>query len=59
MTQEDYDKTHLGFTVTCCECGSTRVYFDNSLGYSATSGGWGSCDLICDECGNQTELASS
>jgi hypothetical protein len=59
MTAIDED-THPGFTIMCNICGSS-VYVDNSLGFSATSGSWGSVDLVCnnDACDNVTEIVST
>lgn len=48
-----------GFTVTCDECGSQNVVLDNSLGFSEMSGAWGSVDLKCQDCGNETEIVES
>lgn len=50
LTQDEIDDTHPNFTVTCKGCGSTRVIFDNSLGWSPESGGWGDAFLRCLEC---------
>lgn len=54
-----HEATHPGFTTLCQRCGSRAVYFENSLGYSAESGGWGSADLICASCGYSTALIAS
>jgi hypothetical protein len=54
-----FGKQHPGFTIECLNCGSQRITVDNSLGYSATSGSWGSVDLMCDDCGNSTEIVSA
>lgn len=58
-TRDEIDAQWPGFTVTCRKCGSTRVELDNSLGFSSTSGGWGSVDLTCLDCGNTTEIVVS
>jgi DNA-directed RNA polymerase subunit RPC12/RpoP len=42
--------------VKCKECGSKNVYLENNLGFSDISGGWGSIDMICSDCGNKTEI---
>lgn len=55
-TQEAVDQTHPGFTVTCQGCRSTLVYVESSVGGSAESGGWGSVDLVCDNCDQRTEV---
>lgn len=59
MTVEE--DTHPGFTIMCNICGATDVYVDNSLGFSSTSGSWGSVDLVCnnDACDNVTEIVST
>lgn len=60
MAPEDAaKKTHEGFTVTCDKCGSKVVTVENSLGFSAESGSWGSVDLVCQACDNRTELVGS
>lgn len=51
-------KTHPGFTVKCDKCGSEDVAVEISLGFSEVSGAWGSIDLSCDSCDNETELWS-
>ncbi len=48
----------MGFTVTCKDCGSNQIVINNSLGYSALSGQWGSIDLICNKCKNEGEIYS-
>ena len=51
------DQTPFGeFEVKCKKCGSTNVDLDNSMGWSEESGGWGSLDLMCQDCGNRVEL---
>ncbi len=55
LSQEDCDAMHPGFEIKC-KCGSTRVAVDNSLGFSETSGQWGSIDLICCLCGHETSV---
>lgn len=47
------------FTVSCDKCGSKSVVLENTMGYSAASGGWGSIDFLCKECGNRTEIVDS
>lgn len=59
MDQEEIDKTHPGFTITCNNCKSTRVTVENSLGFSALSGSWGSVDLACLDCKAFTEIVES
>jgi hypothetical protein len=59
MTEQEALATHPGFNITCRFCGSSLVYVDNSLGFSATSGGWGSVDLVCDNCDHQVELVKT
>ena len=48
-----------GFEVKCLKCGSTDVLLDNSLGFSAVSGGWGSVDLVCQGCKARVEIVES
>lgn len=57
--QEDESKFWPGFTVTCNKCGGTNTRLENSMGYSPESGGWGSIDFVCNDCGNQTEIVES
>ena len=52
-------QTHPDFTIICDKCGSKNVIVENSLGYSALSGCWGSVDLSCQDCPNVTEIVSS
>jgi len=53
------DNTPFGnFEVICKNCGSKNIELDNSLGFSETSGAWGSIDLYCVDCGNRIELTS-
>ena len=59
ITVEECEETHPGFEVKCKSCGSTRVIFENTMGWSALSGGWGSADLECLDCGHSTELVVS
>ena len=48
--------THPGFTVVCDKCKSGDVYVENTIGWSPESGGWGSLDFVCDNCGHRTEI---
>lgn len=48
-----------GFSVACLQCGSDKVILDNSMGFSVESGGWGSIDFECQECGVQTAIVES
>lgn len=59
ITQEECDETHEGFEIKCVKCESTMVYFENDMGYSPESGGWGSADLVCHHCGNRTSLVEA
>lgn len=54
-----FDDTHQGFIITCIRCKSTDVYVDNSLGFSAASGSWGTVDLVCNECGTTCTIVNS
>jgi hypothetical protein len=55
-SENDFKNQYPNFTISCNKCGSTLVYIENSLGFSAISGCWGSVDLVCSECGNETEI---
>jgi hypothetical protein len=50
LTQEDAERSHPGFTVTCQQCGSALVYIETDLGFSSTSGSWGGVSLTCFAC---------
>lgn len=52
-------KQHPGFTITCDQCGSAAITIENSLGFSAESGGWGSIDLVCDTCDSRATIVES
>lgn len=54
---EEIKLQHPGFTIICDKCNGKNVVIDNSIGYSSTSGSWGSINLICNDCGNTTEIA--
>lgn len=45
-----------GFRVQCRECGSERVDWINTLGFSAVSGGWGEAGFRCLDCGCETHM---
>ncbi len=49
----------LGFSIKCNKCNNNQITIDNSLGYSALSGGWGSIDLICSKCNNVGKVYDS
>lgn len=53
------DDPDFGFRLVCKKCGSDRVTYGNDLGFSAESGAWGSVDLECEACGNETTLVGS
>ena len=55
-TQDQYETPFGSFTVQCSECGSKNIDLENSLGYSSTSGVWGSIYLVCVDCGNLFEI---
>jgi hypothetical protein len=57
--EEDVAKQWPGFSVQCDKCGSKLVELDNSMGWSEMSGGWGSIDFVCAECGNRTSIMES
>lgn len=52
----NYKEFYPGFTVVCDKCGSQNVRLENSMGFSAESGAWGSLDLICDDCENTVSI---
>lgn len=56
LSAEDIEQTHPGFSIVCRKCGSARVIVENSMGYSETSGSWGSVDLFCLDCGEMTGI---
>lgn len=55
----DFAACYPGFRVTCEKCESARCYTESSMGWSELSGGWGSFDLVCSDCGNRTILLDS
>lgn len=52
VEQEAFGK----FQVRCGECGSLRVEWVNTLGWSNESGGWGEAGFRCKDCGDQTYM---
>lgn len=59
MTIDECMETHPGFLIACRKCGSNRVVFENTLGFSEMSGGWGEATLTCLDCGESTTLIES
>src|SRR3990167_1454807 len=59
VQDDEHQKTHPGFIITCEECTTRRVYVENSLGFSAFSGTWGAVELVCAECGQRTEIVTT
>ena len=59
--KELIQKQWPGFEVTCqaLDCNSKRILLENSMGYSAESGSWGSVDLVCMDCGYNTTIMES
>jgi hypothetical protein len=57
--KERQDAFWPGFTVKCDKCGSHEVFLENTMGYSPTSGGWGSIDFVCRECDNRAEIVEA
>ena len=49
-------KMYPGFSITCLKCKSQRIAVENTVGFSALSGGWGSVDLRCLDCDHYVEL---
>src|SRR3990167_7065693 len=58
VQDDEHQKTHPGFIITCEECTTRHVYVENSLGFSAFSGTWGAVELVCAECGQRTEIVA-
>lgn len=56
LTVEDCEETHPGFTITCKNCGSKRVYHSNTMGFSEESGNWGGILLTCADCEKKVVL---
>lgn len=56
---DDFPLPWGDFTVTCCRCGGTKVTVDNTLGFSSTSGSWGSVDIVCAGCDNTTSIVEA
>ncbi len=59
MDAHDCEETHPGFEIKCKSCGSLNVYVENTVGFSSTSGAWGSVDLICADCNASVEIMSA
>ena len=59
MDNELIEKQWPDFEVTCKKCQSKNVLLNDSRGYSDISGAWGSLDLVCEDCGNETEIAGA
>lgn len=57
--REAQEKLWPNFTVCCNRCSGFNITLDNSMGFSAESGGWGSIDMICEDCKTSTEIVSS
>lgn len=45
-----------GFVVQCDLCKGFNVHLENSMGFSAMSGSWGSIDFVCSDCNNSAEI---
>ncbi|WP_339304341.1 hypothetical protein NST33_17940 [Paenibacillus sp. FSL L8-0435] len=58
MEQELKNQMYPNFMIICNKCESKEVIIDNDIGYSDTSGGWGGIHLVCNRCGNKTEIYS-
>lgn len=56
--EEAIKRTHVGFTVVCDKCKSKNVAVVSSVGFSETSGSWGSVDLECLDCHAESEIWS-
>lgn len=52
--QEAFDT----FRVTC-QCGSQRVEWFNSMGWSEMSGGWGEAGFRCLDCRTEVEMITA
>lgn len=55
----EQDKFWPKFTVQCDVCGSHKISLENTMGYSAESGGWGEISFQCNDCGNVTHIVES
>lgn len=44
------------FEIKCKNCESTKVHVDANVGFSPQSGGWGAVRLVCETCGNKTDI---
>ncbi len=52
----DQEQFWPGFTVICNKCSSNNVYFENTLGFSELSGGWGELSFICSDCESSVDI---
>lgn len=59
MEEADFDSTHPGFTIICDNCGSKKVYVEDTRGYSESSGPWGGVELACYNCGKRIDLVTA
>jgi len=50
--------THPGFQIICEACDSGLVIVSNELGWSESSGVFGSIDLVCLTCGQSIDIYS-
>ena len=48
-----------GFEIICKRCNSKNVYIENDMGFSEISGGWGSIDVVCNDCKNRTVICEN
>jgi hypothetical protein len=47
------------FIVRCRSCKSFKIHLENTLGYSPESGGWGSVEFVCQDCGTRSTIMDS
>jgi transcriptional regulator with XRE-family HTH domain len=59
LTQDDFQDQYPNFEIKCKICGSTKVYLQNTLGHSSTSGSWGYVSMVCSECRNETIIVDA
>lgn len=56
---EEIKLQYPGFKIICEKCNGEEIVIENSMGFSDVSGAWGSIDLVCNKCGNRTEIVES
>ena len=56
LDRETINAMYPGFEVKCLKCQSTNVILENDIAFSEASGQWGHVTLICQDCGNATDI---